>query len=86
MLRLVHVIQVNTWHAGECSTGRKMARLCETECVFVAFGIQHGMCVIQLSVACLQHFLRSKRHDFERKKKKVIEHKMCVLISSTTFV
>jgi hypothetical protein len=48
------------------------------QCVFVAFGIQHGMCVIQSSVACLQHFLRYKRHDVERKKKKKLLNIKCV--------
>jgi len=29
--------------------------------------------------------LSLKRHDFRKKKKDVIENKMCILISSTTF-
>jgi hypothetical protein len=44
-------------------------------------------CTIMSSVACLalQYFytLSHKRHDFRNK---VIEHKMCILIFSTTFV
>jgi hypothetical protein len=57
----------------------------------VALGIQHTTHmrrIILSSVACLalQHFstLSHKWHNFQ--KKKSIEHKMCVLISPTTFV
>jgi len=62
-----------------------------SECMFIALGITHTMRmhrVILLSVSCpdLQYFstLSHKRHEF--RKKKNIEHKMCVLISTTTFV
>jgi len=54
--------------------------------VFVTFGIQHAVHVILLSVACLalQYFSTShKQHDFL---KKVVGHKMCVLIFSTASV
>ena len=60
-----------------------------SECVSVALGIQHMMrmrCIILLSVAslALQYFsaLSHKLHDFQQN---AIEHKMCVLIFSTTF-
>ena len=43
-------------------------------CVFVALGIQHATRMRN----------SHKRYDF-RKKKKVIEHKMCVSISSAIF-
>jgi hypothetical protein len=60
------------------------------KCVSVALVIQHAKRMrrfILPSVACLAvpYFstLSHKRHDF--RKKKVTEHKICVLISSTSF-
>jgi len=47
-------------------------------------------CAILSSVACpaLQYFytLHHKLHDFRKKEKKVIEHKMFILVFTTTFV
>ena len=59
-------------------------------CVFVVLDIRYGMRMRPLSaLACpiLQNLstFSHKWHNF-RRKKKVTEHKMCVLIFSTTFV
>ena len=47
-------------------------------------------CAVLSPVACpaVQHFFRiiSRKARFSKKKKIVTEHKMCVLIFSTTFV
>ena len=61
-----------------------------SECVFVALGIQHSSaCAILSSVACsaLQYiFFSTLSHKGTPLEKKVTEHKMYVLIFSTTFV
>jgi len=68
----------------QCYIGKRYS-----ECVYVAFGIQHMQCICTIlsSVACpaLQHFctLSYKRYDL---KKKIIEHKMFVSIFCVTFV
>jgi hypothetical protein len=52
------------------------------ECVFVAVRIQHAM-----PCPALQYFstFSHTRHDFPKKKKKIIEHKMCVFNFSSKF-
>ena len=71
-----------------CCSGKPINVTC-SECVFVVLlSSMHWACATLLFVACptLQHSstLSHKRIDFLEKK--VIEHKMCVFIFSTTFV
>jgi hypothetical protein len=73
-----------------CVQGGARACVCRSACLQVALLIQHGTRmrhIVTSSVTCLAPPYFSTfshiRHDF---RKKVTEHKMCVLIFSTTFV
>jgi len=81
----------NNWarSRNRCCRGEAIG-ITYSECVSAALVIRHAMGtrrIISLSVSwlLLPYFftLSRKRHDFL---KKVIEHKICVLIFSTTFV
>jgi nitrogenase molybdenum-iron protein alpha/beta subunit len=72
-----------------CCHGKTIS-ITYSECMSVALVIQHAkhMCHIILSpVACqtLQYF-STLCHKWQNFWKTVIEHKMCVLIFSTTFI
>jgi len=57
--------------------------------VFVALGIHNAMLMFHIVICGLSgskicfYTLSHKQHDF---RKKIIEHKMCFVISSTTYV
>jgi len=82
--------EIEAHSRNHCCCGKAII-IAYSEFVFGALGIQHAMLmrhIVGSSVACLavQYFstLSRRRQDF--RKKKVIEHKMYVLIFSTTFV
>jgi hypothetical protein len=63
-----------------CSSKKKAVNITYSECVFVALGIEYAM---RLFVSkTFLHFISQKAYFL----KKVIEHKMCVLILAPTFV
>jgi len=71
-----------------CCCGKALS-ITQTECVFVAFGIQHAMRMRRVAICDLPDSakfstLSHKQPDFS--KKKTTEHKMCVLSFSISVV
>jgi len=70
-----------------CFSGKAIS-ITYSQCVFVALVNRHALYMRHIAMwpaplyIIFPHYL-IKRHDF---RKKVVEHKMCVLISSVTFV
>ena len=60
----------------------KAMNITYSKCVSVALYIQHAICGLSVSTIFFST-LSHKRYDF---RKKVTEHKMCVLVFSTEFV
>ena len=76
-----------------CCSGKAVS-ITYSESVFVALDIQHAMRIRRVTLSSvawptLQFFFPHYLINgtiFGKRKKKVIEHKLCVLIFSTTFV
>ena len=82
----VRKTNTETLSCNHCCSGKSIS-ITYTEVVFRAFGIQHAMRMHRFTLLsmAIQYFptLCHKGPDF---RKNVTEHKMCVLIFSTTFV
>jgi hypothetical protein len=71
-----------------CCSGKAIS-ITHSERVFVALGIQHAMCmhdIILLSVSVSTIFFHIILQAARFPEKKNVEHKMSILIFSTTFV
>jgi hypothetical protein len=80
----MYVLRNNEAHSrNHCWSGKSIS-ITYSDCVFVAYVIQHAMCMCHIVIYglpdCKIFFHISQTARFS--KKKVIEHKMCVLIFS----
>ena len=79
---------IETRACNRCCGGRAIV-IAYAECVFVALGIQHAMCMRHIVICALPRsttFFHIISQTVRFSEKKVIDHKMCVLIFCTTFV
>ena len=87
-----YVVNISRWSPYEGGQFDRFHCITYSECVSVAFGNQQAQrmhLIVLASMACAAvpyvSALSHKRNDF-LKKKKVFDHKMCVLSFSTTFL
>ena len=77
---------VTLWHVLASCSGKAIT-ITHSDCVCAALVIQHAMCMCHITICGLTYstiffHISHKQHNF---RKKVIQYKMCVSISSTNF-